>query len=91
MKSMLKVIWKYPLDVVDEQDIFMPGGAKPLCVQLQHGKPCLWALVDPSRAEVARTVFIFGTGNPAPVAGVTNYVGTFQQADGRLVWHVFIN
>jgi len=87
---MPRSIWKYPLKVTDEQILEIPGGAKILSVELQHGVPCLWALVHPKNKKKKRVVQIFGTGNPIPDADLGEYVSTFQSMGGNLVWHVFI-
>jgi len=88
----LRTIYKFPLAIVDSQRVALPAAACPLSVQDQNGSLVLWALVDPALLVVERTVWIFGTGEDAP-AGIVeaeHYVGTVQQAHGRLVWHVFI-
>lgn len=86
----MQVVWKYPLRVADEQSIQAPMAARPLAVQWQHGKLCLWMLVDVDTPAVDWTVTILGTGHTVDdtLDGET-YVGTVQQADGALVWHVF--
>lgn len=71
----------------------MPASAEVLTVQLQQGKPVLWALVNPTAPEEARRFLIAGTGHDLP-PGVSRrrYVGTFQIPDpvfGVTVWHVF--
>ncbi len=45
---MTKNIFKYTLHLNDSIKIKMPVGAEILTVQLQYGKPQLWALVDPN-------------------------------------------
>jgi hypothetical protein len=83
-------IFKYPLTITDYQDIALPAGAKPLCVQMQDERPCLWVLVNADREpDHTLTVRIVGTGNPFPDAEECTYVGTFQMFAGGLVWHVF--
>lgn len=42
----MSVIWKFP--VRPDSAIELPKGATILSVHVQHGQPCLWALVDPS-------------------------------------------
>ena len=81
-------IWKYPLEVADEQKIRVPAGARPLCVQVQRGVPCLWMHVDPDCGMVNHRVLCCGTGNPADV-GTAKYVSTTQHHDGALVFHWF--
>ncbi len=82
-------IWKYELKTIDEQTIDMPFDAKALCVDVQYGKPCMWAMVNPSRPKVARRVWIRGTGHDFEEP-VGTYIGSFQLLDGRFVGHVFI-
>ena len=85
----MKRVFKYSLDPTDFQTVELPVGAQILCVQTQMGRPQLWAMVDPAVSAVElRGVWIFGTGNPIECGEVT-YLGTFQAADGALVFHVF--
>ena len=86
----MKIIYKYPLKVTDEQTLELPYGAQVLCCQVQDGEPQLWALVDSKATPlVGRTFRIYGTGHEVDHVGHLKYVGTFQQLEGRLVWHVF--
>lgn len=48
----MKTIYKYPLDVTDRQVIAMPEDAEILTVQVQNGKPMLWAVVDPNKESL---------------------------------------
>lgn len=82
-------IWKYPLKINDTNTIDMPEGARILCVQIQNGGPCLWALVDTqSPIKVPRVIETFGTGHPMNDS-LREYIGTYQLHDGALVFHVF--
>lgn len=83
-----RAIWKYPLALRDVQGIDMPSGANILCVQVQAGVPCLWAIVDTEARNVMRRIRIVGTGHPIEVEGEP-YIGTFQIHDGALVFHAF--
>lgn len=86
----MNIIWKYELEVVEEQKILMPKGAKILSLQLQNGVPCIWALVDDKKELEPRPIFTYGTGNPIDLFGQESYfLGTYQLRDGRLVFHVF--
>lgn len=84
----MKTIWKYPLKMIDVQEIEMPEGARILCVQVQHGIPCLWAQVESDHKNEKRKIAIAGSGYPAPEPR-DDYVGTFQIHDGNLIFHVF--
>lgn len=81
-------IWKWTLDVTDEQILQMPGGAEILCVQIQNGVPQLWALCDETALPTPRRIGIYGTGHPIPDAP-GRHVGTFAIREGQLVFHVF--
>lgn len=83
-------IWKFQLELADRQTVEMPSGSQILTVQLQHGKPCIWALVDTSQTgKEIRVIEIIGTGNPIPnPEDKREYIGTFQFM-GHLVFHVF--
>ena len=89
----MKTIWKFPLEVADEQIIEMPRGAKILSVRIQHEVPCLWALVDTAqRINVPRTIRIYGTGhNVSSLPDDSEHVGMLFLEDGYLVFHVFID
>jgi hypothetical protein len=85
-------IWKYPLPkVVDEFKIEMPKDARLLCVQIQRGHPCIWVKTAGNSIEQpneTRTFRIIGTGNYFEPEGLV-YVGTWQEMEGFLVWHLF--
>lgn len=86
---MASTIWKYPLQVVDQQTVFMPAGAKLLDVQMQAGTPCVWALVPAqSNAQEAVEIRIHGTGHRFD-AERYEHIGTFQMNGGSLVFHAF--
>ncbi len=86
----MRAIWKFPLDITETQDVRMPRGAKILSVQMQRGKLVLWAVVDPDKAIQERTFHVFGTGHDFPDwLSVEQHVGTVQDMNGALIWHVF--
>jgi hypothetical protein len=82
----MKMIWKWTLTQATTID--MPQGAQVLDVQVQHGEPQLWALVDPNAPKVKREFNVYGTGHDLPHNPGT-YVGTFQMQGGAFVFHVF--
>jgi hypothetical protein len=84
-------VLKWAIEVTDKQTVQLPVGAEILCVQAQHGRPCIWALVD---GEVSlstvepRVLFTHGTGHEtSPDIGC--YIGTYQLESGAFVGHVF--
>lgn len=90
---MLKV-FKYPLDILDEQKINLPKGAECLSIQEQHDQFCLWALVDPDEQMVERrAIYCIGTGNPVydiDLMKQTDFISTTLYRNGSLVWHWFV-
>lgn len=81
-------IFKYKLELADEQLVSLPKGAELLTVQVQNNQPCLWALVDEKATLKTNTVLIYGTGHQVDKRG--KYLGTFQLGNGSLVFHVFV-
>lgn len=84
----MKMIFKYPLELTDRQEIEVPIVCQILSVQVQGRVICLWALVetelrsnDPN-IELTRkiTVRIVGTGKPIPDANeiASHFIGTVQ-------------
>jgi len=81
-------IWKYPLVIDDSQTLDLPVGARVLSVQFQREILWCWALVDPHASIRPRVICMYGTGHPVPVVH-GRFIGTVQQFNGNLVWHVF--
>jgi hypothetical protein len=86
----MRVVWKHPLVVTDDQIIYLPDGAEILTVQMQGETPTIWFLCDPDAPTVPREILIFGTAHAIRDDITTDrYIGTFQMYDGGLVFHVF--
>ena len=83
----MKTIWKYEINITDEQTIMMPKGSRTLSFQLQNGIPCIWAVVEPNVEKEKRKFFIAGTGNPFPCEINAMFIGTIQ--NNGFVWHLF--
>jgi hypothetical protein len=84
----MKRIFKYKLETTDLQSIDMPQGAEILCLQVQNGEPCIWALVNDAATVTKRHFEIYGTGHNIPNAN-RKYIGTYQLRGGALVYHCF--
>lgn len=84
-------IFKYALEITDEQHVELPHDSQLLSVQDQNGQLTLWALINPNLNMVFRLVTIIGTGHPItkPRAVLGTFIGTVQMYNG-LVWHVFV-
>ena len=88
-ENMKKTIYKYDLNIADEQVVMMPAGATILSCQVQSGVPKLWALVDSSAGyNEDRKIMLFGTGHPVPDMPLT-FIDTFQLRGGGIIFHVF--
>lgn len=87
----MKTVWKFTLDVTDEQTVEMPQGAEILLGGNQRPVNItsleVWALVDPDAPLVRRKFAIHGTGHPVTEGGT--HIGSIITAGGALVWHVF--
>ena len=88
---MTKIIYKYPLTITREQLVTLPAGAEILTVQLQGGRPHLWALVNIDNEPLNRCIEIFGTGERIEYGlGMRRkYISTFQLQHGKLIFHAF--
>lgn len=81
----MKSIWKFPIDITDEQILDVPIGWKPLTIMSQHGQLCIWAEVD-VMAKQQVIVSVLGTGNPR--TGIEGeYIGSV--ITGPFVWHIY--
>lgn len=93
----MTTIYKYPIYPVRSQTVQIPWGAKILSVQVVEDQPVIYALVDSQKTPVPFTIFIFGTGWDLEEGNTwgsglpldIHFVGTFQQPEEKLVWHVF--
>ncbi len=86
----MKAVWKFPLETTDEQTIMLPSEAEPLTVQVQHGYPYLWCLVDTHIHTEPRRIRIIGTGHEIGSGFSGKYVGTYQLDNGNFIGHVFL-
>jgi hypothetical protein len=86
----MRAIWKYQIFAEDSTTLLMPVGAKVLDVQVQHGEPHLWAVVDPKESALEHRIFrLIGTGHLFEDYEALRYIGTFQTCEGRFVGHLF--
>jgi len=88
----MQTIWRFPIDVVDRQVLYVPKGTSFLTAQVKDGDLCLWGIVDPEQPKEYRNIIIVGTGHPLMDSPESRraYIGTVQIAMGQtLVFHVF--
>jgi hypothetical protein len=79
-------VWRFPIQIIDEQFIEMPKVNRPLHVEVQSDVPCLWMLVEPESPRIKVRVRVFRTGSPG-VRSTMDYIGTFQR--NNFAYHVF--
>lgn len=85
----MEKIFKYPVEITDKQTVLMPKGAKILAVQVQHGNPCIWAMINPEAPTEEVSIRVHGTGHDFYDSSNLEYIGTFQICGGNLAFHVF--
>ena len=84
----MKSIYKYKLNIVDEQTI--KGNIDYiLCAKEQDGGLCIWAVVNSELTEKEITIRIVGTGHPFPDEGYCVFIDTVVVSYGGFVWHIF--
>jgi hypothetical protein len=88
--SSMSKIWKYEVEIKDHFEVVMPVLSKPLCVMVQYGTPQMWVQVTPSDQTSIRRFRLAGTGHEInEYEGTHKYIGSFQLANGDLVFHLF--
>ncbi len=85
----MKAIWKFALDIADEQIVSMPTGATLVHVGQQFGELSIWAEVDRDAQKVDRLIVIHGTGHPMGESkSKATYIGTVLMPN-TLEWHIY--
>jgi hypothetical protein len=87
----MKAIYKYPLTVARDQEVWLREGAAILTVAYEGQDLRLWALCDQSREPEMRKVWVFGDGAPVPgsVYAEMYLTSVFHPGIG-LTFHVFV-
>jgi hypothetical protein len=62
----MKTIYKYKLKATYVQRVSIPGGVRPLSVQMKDGGCYMWALVDIKKLAATIDVYAIGTGCRMP-------------------------
>lgn len=84
----MQEIYKYEVEIGQRNVVKMPENAQILSVQMQHGIPVIWALVDPQFLEEKRRFEFVGTGHDIEF-DTTKYIGTVQLNNGAFIFHLF--
>src|SRR5206468_11000391 len=83
-------VFIYDVPIKSHFTLSMPRRSKILSFQEQHGKPMLWALVDPDEGMIDCDFRLAGNGHPIEEnENELHYRGTVQLNDGALVLHLF--
>lgn len=84
------VVHKFPLQLMEEQEILLDVGAEILHVDDQEGTLTLWAVVNnhPDAERLGCRVLVVGTGHEVRIPPQW-HVGTVLMRSSGSVWHVF--
>jgi hypothetical protein len=93
-------VWKFPLEIVDEQRVMLPKEHEWLRIDMQGDTLCGWAIVDPKGPKEEVLIRIAGTGHPIEYpqfmdgidrneTDILDHIDTFFVKGGELVFHAF--
>lgn len=86
----MKVIYKYPVGILDIQRVKMPKEAKILKVAEKDNEFFIWALVDSVALNENYEIRVIGTGHPI-LTNPDNLTHIDSVLSGNFVWHFFID
>lgn len=82
-------IWKYPIPVGTWTQP-LPLSSRFLKVDVQHGNPQMWWMVDPNAVSEYARFAVVGTGHHLPdESDKWEYLGTFMELEDQFVGHLF--
>jgi hypothetical protein len=81
-------VYKYQFEFAEEITIELPASSYILSIQMQDGKPSLWARVDTDNEVVPYKFECYWTGQAIVDVEKLGFIATVQANEG-LVWHVF--
>jgi len=87
----MRVVYRYDLQAIPDQDVELTAGAQLLAVMRQIRAPhsmSLWALIDTDYPIVNRRILWRGTGTADDIPEDAVHINTTQETDG-FVWHFF--
>jgi hypothetical protein len=87
----MEVIYKYQVQVAEEQIIRLPEDSEILTVQNQAGLTYLWVKHDTDKPLKDYRFLMIGTGHPIDEVFNGKYIGTFQKQGGTLIFHLFLD
>lgn len=94
----MRTIWRYPLEIKDQQTIQVPCAGvdiyramkikeQILKLDVQNEEPCLWILVDTKYTKRDVIITMYGTGYRC-CEQIEDYLDSFQISE--FVYHVFV-
>ena len=89
----IESVWKYPLDITDEQSIVLPYGARFLSVMEQNNLPTIYACVNPlAGIKEVWHISMRGTGHDIgrEMLETSEFLGTIGTHGGELMWHLWL-
>lgn len=89
----MRKIYKYPLYIRQKQTLSLPKGYQIISVGVQHSQLQLWVMVDINEIineDVNFEIYVTGHWIETEPHWL-NHIGTVQEMDGSLVWHIFQN
>lgn len=87
----MKVVYKYPLQVINTQEVRLLKNHKILCVKNQYDEMVLYVEVNLEEEEYETvTIAIVGTGHTfIDTYNNLEYIDTVLIMQDQLVWHVY--
>ena len=83
----MTTIWKFTFKTSDSFTIDMPEESKIIHIEIQYGKPTLWAVVNTESPIKTKKFKLIGTGHPIELNNKLNYLKTFSES--IFIWHLF--
>lgn len=87
----MRKIYKYPLEIVDEQIVNVPAGAILLTAMLVNDQICLYAVVDESQPMKQRAFYIYATLDEMQDETFARIRHIATVIHNQYVWHIFEN
>jgi len=93
MNLTIEEVWKYPLELEEEQTIELPYGSMFLNLIEQNDLPTLYALVNPAtKLKECWQISLRATGQPisGEMPRTSMFIGTVSTLGGKLIWHLWL-
>lgn len=86
---MVRMIYKYPLELKELQILDMYEQSEIIGVQIQDNEIVMWALVDNEKDMIECAIKLYGTGHTIrDNINDLSFIGTVQL--NSYVWHLFL-